>query len=101
MEGEKGMEVGIIFVSIVETLLKSRNVCNVGDAGIKSHDNALRSSKYIRGRQSCSCRSGGQNIQCLKSIIEWITLNTKQGYRKQLNPGQEPVADFFFAMVNR
>ncbi|BFK63363.1 hypothetical protein I260019D6_26720 [Dorea longicatena] len=27
--------------------------------------------------------------------IEWITLNTNQGvYRKQLNPGQEPVADF-------
>ncbi|MDY3040445.1 MAG: desulfoferrodoxin family protein, partial [Roseburia inulinivorans] len=29
-------------------------------------------------------------------FIEWITLNTNQGiYRKQLNPGQEPVADFF------
>ena len=28
-------------------------------------------------------------------FIEWITLKTKQGvYRKQLNPGQEPVADF-------
>ena len=28
-------------------------------------------------------------------FIEWITLNTNQGiYRKQLNPGQEPVADF-------
>ena len=27
--------------------------------------------------------------------IEWITLNTNQGiYRKQLNPGQEPIADF-------
>ena len=44
-------------------------------------------------------------------FIEWITLNTNQGiYRKQLNPGQEPVADFclcdgeqvfVFAMVNR
>ncbi len=29
-------------------------------------------------------------------FIEWITLNTNQGvYRKQLNPGNEPVADFF------
>ena len=28
-------------------------------------------------------------------FIEWITLSTNQGiYRKQLNPGQEPVADF-------
>ena len=28
-------------------------------------------------------------------FIEWITLNTNQGiYRKQLNPGQEPAADF-------
>ena len=28
-------------------------------------------------------------------FIEWITLNTNQGiYRKQLNPGQEPMADF-------
>ena len=28
-------------------------------------------------------------------FIEWITLNTNQGiYRKQLTPGQEPVADF-------
>ena len=28
-------------------------------------------------------------------FIEWITLNTNQGiYRKQINPGQEPVADF-------
>ena len=28
-------------------------------------------------------------------FIEWITLNTNQGiYRKQLNPGQEPVSDF-------
>ena len=28
-------------------------------------------------------------------FIEWITLNTNQGiYRKQLNPGQEPIADF-------
>ena len=37
-----------------------------------------------------------QNIQCLiEHFIEWITLNTNQGiYRKQLNPGQEPVADF-------
>ena len=35
-------------------------------------------------------------------FIEWITLNTNQGiYRKQLNPGQEPVADFVFMMVNR
>ena len=30
-----------------------------------------------------------------KHFIEWITLNTNQGiYRKQLNPGQEPVSDF-------
>lgn len=29
-------------------------------------------------------------------FIEWITINTNQGiYRKQLNPGQEPVADFY------
>lgn len=28
-------------------------------------------------------------------FIEWITLNTNQGiYRKQLNPGQDPAADF-------
>ena len=28
-------------------------------------------------------------------FIEWITLNTNQGiYRKQLIPGQEPIADF-------
>ena len=28
-------------------------------------------------------------------FIEWITLNTNQGiYRKHLNPGQEPIADF-------
>ena len=28
-------------------------------------------------------------------FIEWVTLNTNQGiYRKQLNPGQEPVSDF-------
>ena len=32
-------------------------------------------------------------------FIEWITLNTNQGiYRKQLNPGQEPVADFCLAV---
>ncbi len=32
-------------------------------------------------------------------FIEWITLNTNQGiYRKQLNPGQEPVADFFLSL---
>ena len=28
-------------------------------------------------------------------FIEWITLNTNQGiYRKQLNPGQDLVAEF-------
>ena len=54
--------------------------------------------RYIRldGNHGSCCCWRNQNIQCLKNtFIEWITLNTNQGvYRKQLNPGQEPVADF-------
>ena len=41
-------------------------------------------------------RKGSKHPMLDKSnFIEWITLNTKWGiYRKQLIPGQEPIADF-------
>ena len=108
MEGEKGMEVRYYICkhcgNIVEKV-KDKGVpviccgepmqelkAGVTDAAVEKHVPVYT----IEGSHVHVVVGETKHPMLEEHFIEWITLNTNQGiYRKQLNPGQEPVADFY------